>query len=73
MDTKTDTSMAASVLPMTPVRRQQLRVDLKQAAEEVVFALRRGGSPQRYSELRMLMMALDAAEQVLSSSQASRD
>lgn len=36
MNAKTDTSIAESVLPMTPVRRQQLRMDLKRAAQEMV-------------------------------------
>lgn len=72
MSTKADAPMAESVLPMTPVRHQKLRTDLERAAEEMASALRQGGSPQRYGELRMLEMALDAARQVLSSSRASR-
>lgn len=60
------------VLPMTPVRRRELQSDLERASDELASALRRGGSPRCYKDLGLLVVALDAARQVLASHSATR-
>lgn len=72
MNAKTDFNAVESILPMTPSRRDQLRSDLEQAGGEVTTALRQIGSRQRYNELCLLKTAVDAAQQVLASSDAHR-
>lgn len=60
------------VLSMTPLRHSELQQDLEQASEDMASALRRGGSPQRFKDLCLLMTALDAAREVLASTSATR-
>ena len=72
MHTKTDFTTAAGVLSMTSARHKELRVDLERASEEMASALRWGGSPQRYSDLRYLKTAVDTALLVLASSGVRR-
>lgn len=72
MNAKTDFNRGESIFPMTPSRHKALSIDLKRASGEVTSALRQIGSRQRYSELCLLKAAVDAAQQVLASSTASR-
>lgn len=72
MNAMTNFETAVGVLPMTPAHHKELRVDVERASEDLATALRWGGSPQRYSELRLLKSAVDAAQLVLASSDALR-
>lgn len=72
MNTKTDFTPTAGVLCMSPARHNELRLDLERASEEMASALRWGGSPQRYSDLRHLKTAVDTAQLVLASSGVRR-
>lgn len=67
MNTETDAYKAENILPMTHARHLQLQADMERSTKEMASLLRRGGSPQRFRELRMLQGALDVAQKVLSS------
>ncbi|WP_382328653.1 hypothetical protein ACFJGX_09215 [Hydrogenophaga sp. UC242_50] len=47
-------------------------MELERASEAAISAMRRGGSPQWYSELCLLKTAVDTAQQVLASCDAHR-
>lgn len=72
MNARIDDPAQDGVLPMTPVRHSELQRELERASEDMASALRRGGSPQRFKDLCLLMAALDAARQVLASTSAPR-
>lgn len=72
MNAKAGLNAVEGVLGMTPARLKELCMELERASEAVISALRRGGSPQWYSELCLLKMAVDTAQQVLASSDAHR-
>lgn len=70
MSAPIDNPLRVGIFPMTPARHDELQRCLASASEEMTLALRRGGSPQRYRDLSLLVMALDAARQVLAASGA---
>jgi hypothetical protein len=72
MNAMPDLNAVDGVLGMTPARLKELRMELERASEAVISAMRRGGSPQWYSELCLLKTAVDTAQQVLASCDAHR-